>query len=323
MMASRHSRGTRVSAVALTLAILTEAVPSLAQTGAPSASSPADEAAALKRAGNEALGALRPADALEAYKKAYALSPEPALHYNMGHALEALADYPGALAEYEEFARVAPPDLKARVPKLAELIAEIRGRVTRVGFHCNVAGARVLVRDIAVGTIGPDGTFSRAFPAGPASFEVAADGYAPYKQQTTFVPGGEVSLDIALVTKSKAGVLRVTSVPEGGDVYVDDKSAGQSPTEMSVVAGTHRIVVRKAGLREATTQAVVDVGETKEVSVDLEKKPGIYTQWWFWTSIAFVAAGATVVTYAAFKSRSPDTGSLGTVTPQSLSIANW
>jgi len=316
---------TRVIALTLIAVMGLHAVPVFAQTvpspgGAPgvdAAPRALEQAAALKREGNEALGALRPADAIAAYRKAYALSPEPALHYNMGHALEALGDYPGALSEYEEFGRVAPPELRARVPRLAELISEVRARVTVVTFRCNVPGARVLVRDVAVGATGPDGRFTRAFPAGPATFEVAADGYAAERQQATFAPGGEATFDVALVTRSTAGVLRVTTTPVAGDVFVDDKPLGRAPVEVTVAAGAHRILVRRSGVRDTATQAVVDVGDTKEVTVDLETTPPIYAQWWFWTGVAVVVAGGVAVTYAALKERAADTGSMppGQTTP--------
>jgi len=284
--------------------------PPPAPVAAPPTQTPAQQAAALKLEGNEALGALRPGDALAAYRKAYALTPEPALHYNMGHALEALGDYPGALAEYEEFARVAPPDLKARVPRLAELIAEVRARVTVVTLRCNVSGARVLVRDVAVGAVGPDGSFSHAFPAGPATFEITSEGYAAHHQQVVFERGGEATFNVTLVTKSTAAILKVTTTPVPGDVYIDDKAVGQAPVEDSVTAGTHRIVVRRSGLRETTTQVVVDVGETKEITIDLEKTTPIYAHWWFWAGVGAVVVAGAVITYAGFKARAADTGSI-------------
>ncbi|MGH7271059.1 MAG: hypothetical protein ACREJ3_11565, partial [Polyangiaceae bacterium] len=84
--------------------------------------------AELRRRGNEAMAAFKPGEALDAYKQAYDLSRDPALLYNMARALEALEDYPAALARYEDFARQAPPELRARVPKLGEVIASLRGR---------------------------------------------------------------------------------------------------------------------------------------------------------------------------------------------------
>ena len=316
MRSAPLSKATRPLSAILVAAMLLELTPAIAQprrAPAPQAApapSPADAAAALKQAGNDALGALKPTEALDAYRKAYALFPDPALHYNMAHAMEALGDYPAALGEYEEFARVATPELRARVPRLTELIAEVRAHVTRVTIRSNVPGARVLVRDVAVGTTGPDGAFERAFPAGPASFEVAADGYAPHRQQVAFERGGAVMFDVTLVTRATAGVLRVSTTPVAGTIYVDDKEVGRAPTETNVSAGTHKIVVHADGIRDVTTQAVVAVGETREVMLDLEKTPAIYTRWWFWTGVAVIVAGGVVLTYAALKERAPDCGSL-------------
>src|SRR5687767_2911590 len=86
----------------------------------------AQDADALKKQGDDAMIALHYEDALGHYKKAYELSGNSALLYNMGRAYEALADYPSALEALEMFAEKAPPELRARVPKLDELVFYIR-----------------------------------------------------------------------------------------------------------------------------------------------------------------------------------------------------
>jgi hypothetical protein len=307
------SRAHRCTAVTLLTVLALSPTTARGQGPARTAAAPPsaeDTVAALKKQGNDAMASLRPSEALEAYRKAYELSKEPSLLYNMGKALEAIGDYPGALARYEEFSRTAPPDLKARVPRLAELIADIKGHVTVVTIHCNVPGARVLVRDVAVGAIGADGMLTQAFPAGPATLEISADGYARRRQQASFARGASVTIDVELASKSTAGVLHIETTPVPGDVYIDDKEVGRSPVETSVTAGTHRIVVRHEGAREVTTQAVVVVGETKQLTIDLEKTPPLYTRWWFWSTVGVVIAGGVVLTYAELKERSPDQGSI-------------
>src|SRR5262249_14067665 len=98
-------------AVVLACAIAAPATPSLAL---------ADEsAAALKQRGDAAMDSLRYDDAIAAYEKAYAISKDPAILYNLGRVHQARGVYPKALEYLERFDREAPPELKSRVPLLA------------------------------------------------------------------------------------------------------------------------------------------------------------------------------------------------------------
>ena len=101
----------------------------------------AARAAEIKKRGDGAMDAGRPADALSAYVEAYVLSKEPALLYNKGRALQALGEYPQALEELEAFDRTAPAELKARVPGLARMIGDLRARVTTVSIACDTMPA--------------------------------------------------------------------------------------------------------------------------------------------------------------------------------------
>jgi PEGA domain len=306
-----RSRLRACTSVALVGILLTEASPSFAQPAPVTASADATAtAASLKQEGNNAMAALRPADALVAYRRAYAILPEPALLYNIGHALEAIGDFPAALAEYEEFRRVAPAELKARVPRLDELITDMQGRVTVVTIHCNVPGARVLVRDIAVGQVGGSGVLSQPFASGPAKIEVLSEGYAPYTRQTTFERGKPSVFEVDLVSKAAAGVIAIDTAPVSGTVLVDGKVVGQAPVEDTVSGGTHRIVVRHDGYPDVETQAVAEIGQTKHFTINLEKSPLFLTRWWFWAGVGVVAAGTAAVLYAAYRSKSPDSGTI-------------
>jgi hypothetical protein len=265
----------------------------------------------LRRRGNEAMAAFRPGEALESYKKAYEITKDPALLYNMGRALEALEDYPAALARYQEFADLASPELKARVPKLDEAIAGLRARVARLNVVCNVAGARVLVRDRAVGeTLGKGAPFVVNLTAGPAVVEVDADGYVSFQRSVVLPGGSSLSLTAELVPKASAGLLVVESQPTGGQVFVDGRSLGDAPVETPVPPGPHEIVVREPGFLESTTTVVVSVGQRRSLTVDLRRPQPITQKWWFWAGIGAVVVAGAVVTYAAITERSPDRGSI-------------
>lgn len=277
----------------------------------PAASEPPLSADELHRRGNDAMANLKPGEALEDYQQAYALSKDPALLYNMGHALETLEDYPGALAKYQDFARLAPADLRARVPKLDELLANIRAKVATVSISCNVPGARVLVRDRAVGEVPPKGALLvLSLNAGPAAVEVDAEGFNRFRRNLDLPGGGSLVVDADLIPSSRAGVLVVDTEPESGEVLVDDKSLGSAPVEVSVGVGTHTVLVRHAGFEDKSTSVVVNAGERKPLTVKLEKSTPLTQKWWFWAGIGAVVAGGVAIGIAATTERSADRGSI-------------
>jgi hypothetical protein len=284
------------------------------QTPAPSQAAPASSepnAQELRREANDAMASLRPADALEGYRRAYELSHETALLYNMGRAMEALQDYPGAIAEYSEFLAKAPPDLRARVPGLAEVVAEMKRKVASVSFSSNVPGARVLVRDKALGSIPTTGRLDSVVNAGRAHVEIDADGFDPFVRDVDLPGGGELTITAELIPKDRAGILVVTTTPESADIAVDGKVLGAAPVEASVRAGMHTVTARRGGYRTMESTVVVAVGERRALPLSLEKKAKvIVAQWWFWTAAAVVVAGGVLATYAALTERSPDQGSI-------------
>src|SRR5260221_10534174 len=93
---------------------------------------PAPEAEDLKHKGDTLLVERRYDEALDAYDKAFALSPNPAIHFNRARALQFLARFPEALTALERFEEESTPELRAKVPGLAELVAELRSKVATI-----------------------------------------------------------------------------------------------------------------------------------------------------------------------------------------------
>jgi hypothetical protein len=273
----------------------------------PADSPPADVAAAHKQEGDQAMEALRYADALGAYGEAYAITRSPALLYNMGRALQALNRYPEALEKLEAFDATAPAEVKARVPRLAKLIAEIRQRVSAVTIHTNVDGARILVRDAVIGKSPLPGPVK--LDAGPATIEADAEGYFPGKKAVNLPGAGELAVDLELFSRSTTGQLSVRASASGAEVLVDGKRIGIAPVELNVVKGTHQVVVRHPDYRLYETSAVVPAGGEKNVLASLQSPP-VLTRWWFWTGVGVVVAAGVVVTAVALTERSPDSGTI-------------
>lgn len=275
----------------------------------PAAAEPDSGSAAAehKDAGDRAMQRLDYQAALESYDRAYTLDPNPALLYNRGRALQALGRYPQALDQLEAFDKQAPAELKARVPKLGELLAQLKARVSTLTLTSNVGGARVIVRGVSVG--------ATPLPpirvnAGSATIEVSADGHHPFKQTVTLPGGGRLAVQAMLHSKSTTGVLEITSPVAGAHVFVNGARIGAAPAQTVVRAGEHDVLVRHEGYDETETTAVVSVGRTTRLDVPLDRPPAITERWWFWTGVGIVVVGGAVLTYALLTERDPDRGDI-------------
>jgi hypothetical protein len=264
-----------------------------------------ERAAALKQHGDELFDSLRHEEAIAAYTESYAIVPDAAVLYNRGRAYQALGRYPDALADFEAFARTAPPTLRARVAGLDALIAAVRARVAHVAVECDVK-ARVIVRDRVVGET-PLLPF--AVNAGPAKVEVAADGYFPYVTNVDLAGGTVVHVRATLVAKARAGTL-VVRAPVGSRVAIDGRDLGQPPLERVLDAGEHVVVVEKPGFSTAKNVVQIVAGTRREIDVSLEPPPSIVTRWWFWTAVGVVVVGGVTTAIVLTSTRGADSGSI-------------
>ena len=268
----------------------------------------------IKLRADQAMDNLRYGDALDGYEKAYSLSHDPRFLYNMGRALGAMGRYPEAVVKLERFRVDASAALRARVPQLDQIIADFKQHVTTLAISSNVPGARVLVRERAVGTT-PLGELQ--VDAGPALVEVDADGYVPQRSNVVLPAGGRLDLTFQLVKASPLGVLVVRSTPPASSVLVDGAAKGGTPLETSLMPGPHALLLSREGFRDLATSAVVERGVRRELDFKLEKKPGLVSRPWFWTvvgvAVAAVAAGvvtAVVCAQTTACERSPDSGTI-------------
>jgi hypothetical protein len=271
--------------------------PALASAQAPApAPAGSDSAADLKKRGDDAMESLRYQDAVDAYTKAYALSNDPALLYNEGRAQQALGNYPDALVALDHFAQEASPELRARVPKLDELVADVRKHVARLAVRCDTRGARVIVRQRVAGTTPLAGPLS--IDAGFASLEVDAEGYEPYKRDLDLAGGTQTVVDVTLVPRKITTLLRVGSTAASAIVSIDGTPIGNAPVEQVVSPGTHVIQLHRAGYEDTESRVVLAPGEHKEITLEPQKSAPVYAKWWFWTGAGAIVAGGVVTALA-------------------------
>ena len=308
--------------VALVALLVAVAVPVAATAAEPEVKA---RAAALKAEGNRFMDELEFAKALDRYSDAYDLDPKPALLYNRGRALQALARFPEALDQLERFESEAPADLKARVPALRELIDSVKASVATLSVKANVDGARVLIDGKDVGAT----PLSRVrVNAGESEVELLADGYEPQKKTVALKGGAEQTVELSLVTSSGTGTLTVEANVTGAIVAVDDELLGTVPAQRALLPGEHRVSVSHDDYETFESTVVIRRGQSTSLDAELAPLPAIYEEWWFWTATvggAVVVAGAIVgAVVASNTSRPADEGDIppGRV-PVGGAIGSW
>lgn len=164
------------------------------------AEEPPEDPVALKAEADGLFDRGRYADAYDLYKRAYAKTSDPALLYNQARALESMGEYPEALEKLEAFEREAPPDVRAKVPKLEELTADLRARTATIHVRTNAPSARLYVRGKDLGPVEQERTVLAR--AGDAAIRVEADGYEPFARDVVLPGGGALDVDAQLERKS-------------------------------------------------------------------------------------------------------------------------
>ena len=310
----------RSLAVALFLAVFATLGNARAATPSkevPVDTSPEARSAELKRRGNEAMFAEQYADALTYYEQARALAPrDSALLYSEARANEYLARFPAALDLIERFEAEAPPEYKAKIPRLAELHARLQARVATLDVRCDVSGARIVLDDKILGTT-PLAEPVRT-KTGAADVRIELEGFFPLTRPVVLPSGGVLRLDVTLSPRRTSAQLAVESAPTGAVLVVDGTPRGTaSPrAELLMPAGPHRIVARAEGYDDADLSVLLAAGESRAVRVDMRRSVPLTGRWYFWAGLGTVVAAGVVTTIALVSDRPVHRG---TVSPGQVS----
>jgi hypothetical protein len=134
---------------------------------------------------------------------------------------------------------------------------------------------------------------------GTHTLRVSKEGYLPYSEVFDIAPGEATEVEADLVLYS--GTLRVTATPGGVQVQVDGTVQGEAPVEARVSIGEHVVRLSRPGYVDEVRRVAVKTGQATDLAVRLvpmaeaeraATKSAFWKQWWFWTVVGGVVAGA-------------------------------
>jgi len=247
-------------------------------------------------------------EAVFIYSQSLALADTPLARYNRGRTFATLGRHANALDDLERFDRAAAPDVRARVPGLTDFLAQLRTRVSRLRIECDVAGARIVVRGVELGTTPTPRELT--LDAGNATVQIVKDGYFDYRRELTLPGGAGSTLQAHLVPKATMAVVHVTSPIVGANVTIDGRYIGVVPVESMLTPGRHSIVVAHEGYASRTRVVTSEAGVALSEAVSLDREESLATKWWFWTAVGVGVLGGTAAVIALTTERDGDRGSL-------------
>lgn len=277
---------------ALLAAAIFHALPAAAQTTTSTAPAGSEDANKHSEAGRNLYKEGKYLEAIEEFRKAYAVAPTPALTYNIARCHERLSQWQEAIQMYERYSKEAP-DAKDR----AEALDKIELLKKKTGGDLSTPDAQYQARIDAGRKAYARGDYEGAIPEFQAAFEIKATTGALYNIAKCYEKMARyeeaidyyqryIDLDpkvsdaddvkatikrLTLEIKSKFKDLNVSSDPPGADIYLDDRNTGlvgQTNFRFKVTPGPHIVFVDANGFEPVKRDFIMP--DDKDLALDFK-----------------------------------------------------
>ena len=272
------------------------APPAWSQSG-----SDAQRALSLGKAGFTLYKSGQYAEALEKFKAANALRPNPTLDVNIGKCHERLGQLNEALLNCKIAlnARRAPAAVRKAARACLDRV-EPQLKRPELSIVSEPDGARVSIDGNQVGKT----PWSGAVDAGRRQIDLDLPGYRPYSRSLVTALGQAYKIRGRLLPGSLGALLSITSVPEGAAVSVDGAFVGVTPLRRyPLQARTYNIEVAKDGfVRQVVSMGLLDGSHLERtfILVNEADEQAAYRQTWpGWTLVGIGVAAASLGTFSA------------------------
>jgi hypothetical protein len=164
----------------------------------------------------------------------------------------------------------------------------------------------------------PRATFRLVLDPGTHLVTISHKGFSDAVVPLTVTPGERRKLRLGLARLP--ATLRIAASERRAAVALDGVDVGLAPLDLERPPGRYRVTVQKEGYERYETAVTLRPAERSNLMAKLApESPGIHERWWFWTTLAGVAASAAVTVYVVTRPEPerppPDGGGLGWTIP--------
>jgi tetratricopeptide (TPR) repeat protein len=240
--------------------------------------------------------------ALANFRRAYDLSKDPRLLWNMAACEKNLHNYRHVIELVERYLTEADSVLTDDDRREARAFLDaVRKLVASVRIEVNEAGAEVFVDDDPVGASPVAEPVIVSY--GRHRFRAKKNGFVEAATTVDVEEGQATTVRLDLRAEVHGG--RVTITAAAGDaIAIDGRRVGEGRYEALLDAGQHKIEVSAPGKKKRTLDVVVRDGEARNFDIDLARES---TTWpWLVAGGVVLAAGAAVGGYFLFRPSDPE-----------------
>ncbi|WP_437959998.1 PEGA domain-containing protein [Sorangium sp. So ce119] len=247
-------------------------------------------------------------NAIIKFERAYELSRDPRLLWNIALCQKNLKRYTRLLATIEQLLRDAGPQLTEQDRKdAAELIEATKAYVSRLDLQASEAGATVLVDGEEVGQT-PLGE-PVLLDIGTRRIRVTKKGFKDVEVTEQVAGGGVVTVKATLEKEVHQGRLIVAAPPDAV-ISLDGRVVGRGTWEGPVPSGGHALRVTASGMVSHQSEVMILDNQTRRVEVSLLPQPkGSNIETWIWIGGGVaVVAGALLLGFGVLGGDPPING---------------
>lgn len=259
-------------------------------------------------------------NAILKFQRAYELSNDPRLLWNVAVCEKNLRRYSRMLATIRKYEREADSTLTAdERAQAAEIIKTVEAFVSVLDLRIAEEGAEVFIDDESVGTT------PLAEPlivdVGMRRIRVTKPGFKEFSSTREITGGGTVVVQVDLTEEVHRGRLIVTAGPNDF-ISIDGKPMGKGSWEGWLPSGGHSLQVTADGMQSYQSEVLIQDDQVRRIDVSLNplaKSGATQTVLWI-VGGAAVAAGAAVGGYFLFKPSQPQPVE-GTINPHVIPLS--
>jgi hypothetical protein len=255
-------------------------------------------------------------NAIIKFEKAYEISSDPRLLWNVAVCQKELRRYTKMLVTIKKLLADGGPLLTEQDRQdAADIVKTVEAFVSPLKLTVNEPGAVVFIDEEKIGTT------PIAEPVmvdvGTRKIRIVKPGFKEYAEPLVVQGGGDVALAVRLEREIHRGQLLVNAGKDAM-IYIDGKAVGRGRFEGSVPSGGHTLRVTAPGMVAHQSEVLIQDNKTRKIDVTLNAVPGDSSKWLWIAGGAVLLVGAAVGGAFLFKPTSDHV--VGTIDPGTVTL---